>query len=195
MNPKNIIAIATILFFSATMKIEAATITPTDMTGLRSFDGGANVLLLGFDAVKLGTEDRTLVHFDISGLTGILPSSSLSIPIESLDPEPGIFKIYSFAGDGVVSTDEWNMGTLFHVFTDVYGGFLSIDTSILLQTAVDNGESYLSFSFRGGNSVRYWLSDIVGLPEPSITIVPLPGAFWLFYTCLGLVYGFQRKTS
>lgn len=62
MNPKNIIAIATILFFSATMEIEAATITPTDMTGLRSFDGGANVLLLGFDAVKLGTEDRTVAH-------------------------------------------------------------------------------------------------------------------------------------
>jgi len=174
MNSKNVFAIATILFLSAMMKIEAATITPTDMTGLRSFDGGEIIFLLDFDAVKLGTEDRTVAHFDISGLTGFLPNATLNIPIDNFDPgiPDGVFEIYSFAGDGVVSTDEWDAGTPFHAFTTVPGGnqTLSVDISVLLKTAVDNGDQYLSFSFRGGNTDRYWLSDIAGLPEPSITI-------------------------
>ena len=99
----------------------AVSLSPADMTGLRSFNNGATVLLLTFDAVKSGTEDRTIAHFDISGLSGVVPLTMLNIPIRNIDPglPEGTFEVYSFAGDGVVSTDEWNSGTLFHTFTGI----------------------------------------------------------------------------
>ncbi len=158
---------------------DAEIFTPANMTGLRSFDDGRNVFLLGFDAVKTGTEDRTVAHFDIGGLSGVLPSSLLSIPIRRFfDPglPGGIFEVYSFSGDGVVSTDEWNVGSLIHTFTDIPAGvqLLSMDITELLQTAVDNGNSYLSFSFRGVlYTDRYDFQDESGnFLEPAI-IIPM----------------------
>jgi len=85
----------------------AATIAPADTTGLRSFNGGVNVLLLGFTAVKdvlpSGQEDRTVAHFDLGVLSGTIPTTTLEIPVYGIDPgDPtGIFEVYAFAGDGV----------------------------------------------------------------------------------------------
>ena len=151
----------------------ATMIAPMDMTGLRSSDGGANVFLLTFSAVKIGTEDRTVAHFDISGFSGILPRTILNIPVSRLtDPGLGKFAVYAFQGDGKVSTDEWNAGSLVDTFTDIPVGAqtLSKDITALLQKAIDQGHTYLSFSFRGVEiNDRYFLSDIVGLPDPSIS--------------------------
>jgi hypothetical protein len=174
--PKSV-AVAAILLFSAATEIEASTqitITPTDMTGLRSL---GSLFVLSFEAVKKvgNLEDRTVAHFYVGGLPEALPNASLSIPVDNIDPGTpgGIFEVYSFVGDGMVSTDEWDAGTLFHAFAGLPGErlTLSVDITELLQSAIENGDSYLSFNFRAGNSDRYWLSDIVGLPEPSITIV------------------------
>jgi len=199
MDQKKIIAIVSILFTLTFTRLEAAVITPVDMTGLRSFDGGANVLLLTFDAVKLVTEDRTIVHFDISGLSGTFSNTVLDIPINNIDPglPGGIFEVYAFAGDGTVSIEEWSFGTLFQTFTGIAGGEQTLSTNItsLLQTAVDNGDTYLSLNFRGGNNDRYWLSDIFSLPEPSINTVPLPPALWLFGFGLSLFCGMRRKVQ
>ena len=176
MYPKSV-AVAAILLFSAATEIEASTqitITPTDMTGLRSL---GSLFVLSFEAVKKvgNLEDRTVAHFYVGGLPEALPNASLSIPVDNIDPGTpgGIFEVYSFVGDGMVSTDEWDAGTLFHAFAGLPGErlTLSVDITELLQSAIENGDSYLSFNFRAGNSDRYWLSDIVGLPEPSITIV------------------------
>jgi len=181
--------------------LNAATITPVDMTGLRSFDGGANVLLLDFDAVKTGTEDRTIAHYDISVLTGTTLSAILEIPINNIDPglPDGTFDVYAFTGDGVVSIDEWNAGVLEHAFTGVEGGnqTLSFDITTLLLNSISNGDTYLSFNFRGGvGTDRYWLSDIFSLPDPTInTVVPVPAAVWLFVTGMGMLFGFSLRKN
>lgn len=196
MTSKNIIAIASILFFSSAMKLDAATLMPSDITGLRSFDGGKNVLLLEFAAVNPFTEDRTVAHFNISRTSRLLPSATLNIPIDNFDPEipNGIFELYSFAGDGLVSIDEWDSGTPFYTFTSVSGEIqtLSIDISMLLKTAVDKEDHYLSFSFRAGNANRYFLSEAVGLTDPSISLIPLPSTIYLMGSGLLALAGISR---
>ena len=147
---------------------------PVDMTGLRSFNGGGNVLLLTFDAVKTITEDRTIAHFDVTGFSDPVCRVTLDIPVDNIDEGPpgGTFDLYVFEGDGVVSTDEWDAGDFFHRFTDVDGNdiVLSIDVTDLVRTYRENGAEIMAFNFQGGPMLdRYWLNGIVGLPCPTLT--------------------------
>jgi len=159
----------------------AATIAPADTTGLRSFNGGVNVLLLGFTAVKdvlpSGQEDRTVAHFDLGVLSGTIPTTTLEIPVYGIDPgDPtGIFEVYAFAGDGIVSIDEWAEGRLFHTFDGLESEVqtLSVDVTALVQLAVDRSLPFLSFNFRSLED-RYNMGDGVGLPDASLVIAPEP---------------------
>ncbi len=152
---------------------------PTDFTGLRSSDGGSNVLLLVFSAVNPVNEDRTIAHYDITGLSGVQPTTTLYIPVLNQDSgfAGGIIEVYSFAGDGVVSTDEWAVGTLFHTFSNIDGArlTLSVDITSLLQSAVDSGDNYLSFNFRAGAGTdRFFLGSSFSLDDPTISSPPPP---------------------
>src|SRR5215470_16984091 len=75
--------------------VRALTIEPTDMTGLRNDFGSQTVELLTFSAVHMSKpefEDRTILHFDIAGLTTVAPGSTLNIPIDDFSggPPPGV---------------------------------------------------------------------------------------------------------
>ena len=165
----------------------AVSINAIDADGLRSFDNGVNVLLLGFTAVKpfFNFEDRTVVHFDVSIFSGTVPMTTLDIPVDNIDAgDPtGIFNVYSFAGDGVVSGDEWDAGTLFHSFTGLEGDpeTLSVDVTTLLQNSVDNNDPFLSFNFRSTQD-RFNLS-VGGLDNATLEVanapVPEPGTMLL----------------
>jgi hypothetical protein len=157
----------------ATVPAQAAILNLADGTGLRSYDGGVNVLLLTFMAVKSLTEDRTVLHFDVSGLS--CPDASLVIPVSNLDPgdPPGILEVYTFSGDGVVSIDEWDDGDLFFTFTGLPGGVqdLILDISVPLQAVLDAGEQFMSFSLRGGDGTdRFNVGSMVGLPDPHLVV-------------------------
>jgi len=139
------------------------------VTGLRSTDGGATVLLLTFSAVKK-TEDRTIAHFDISSLSGTNLNATLVIPIQNIDPDDptGTFDVYSFQGDGAVSIDEWNSGTLIHHLTGISGSkqTLKCDVSTPLNNAITSNANHLSFNFRhGGADDRYNLGSLGGVPN------------------------------
>ncbi|MCC5611878.1 hypothetical protein LC612_35390 [Nostoc sp. CHAB 5834] len=160
---------------------KAFTITATDITGLRKFQS-SEALLLSFDAVKNASnfEDRTIAHFAIKQLSKTTPFKTiLDIPVDNFDEGLpfGTFEIYYFAGDGKVSTDEWNAGTLFQTLTGIDGdkATLSVDVTSLLQNALDNNNDFLSFNFRAGSGTdRYFLSDSVGLPEPTLSLTSQP---------------------
>jgi hypothetical protein len=170
-------------------------VNPRQMTGLRSFSGTTSgAFLLSFNAVKRGTEDRTVAHFGLAGLRNI-QSATLNIDVDDIDPGApyGQFDVYSFAGDGVVSVDEWNAGTLFHSFKNVNGGhlLLSVDATSILQNAVTRGDNFLSFSFRDGNgNDRYWLRapndpcDIAD-PDAAYMMVTVPEPLTLALLALG----------
>jgi hypothetical protein len=158
-------------------------IAPADITGLRSFDGGATVLVLTFPAVKViadtGMEDRTVAHFDVSVFAGEVPPVTLEVPVSNMDAgDPaGDFEVYLFAGDGVVSADEWSSGRLLHTFEDLEGGFqvLALDVTDLVQTAVDRGLPFVSFSFRAIDD-RFALGAGFSVPGETALVVRAPAS-------------------
>ena len=157
-------------------------VAPVDITGLRSFDGGATVIELGFPAVKppilSSMEDRTVAHFDATIFSGKVPPITLMIPVRNMDAPDlaGDFEIYLFAGDGDVSTDEWNAGRLIHTFEDLPGGdqFLELDVTDLFQTAVDRGYPFVSFGFRAIDD-RFGLGRNFGAPGETVLVVHRAG--------------------
>jgi len=209
------------LFLSSTTFASAAVLNPDEMRGLRNGPvTGGSTLLLHFSAVKLGTEDRTIAHFDISGIgsvasaslnigIGSVASASLNIGIGNIDPNApdGTLDVYSFAGDGVVSVDEWTAGGLINTFTGLGSNLetLTLDITSLLTGAAAAGDNYLSFNFRTTSDDRYWLNHTIGGVTNSVigegptylpvSEVPVPAAVWLFGTALIGFVGLSRKRS
>ena len=168
--------LAALLMVLATAAASAANVKASDMRGLRQLDDGL-VIPLDFSAIKSGTEDRTVVHFDIGSLWGDVSGSTLGIGILNLDPDfpAGTLDVYVFSGDGTVSVDEWNKGSLFHSFSGIEGDLstLTVDISELLLKAITSGDSYLSFSLSTLDSDRYFLNSTIDnrttIFGPSIT--------------------------
>ena len=180
------------------IQVSALTIDPHEMRGLRT-----GPLLLDFSAVKFPTEDRTLIHFSLDGYSGDTTGATLNLGINNIDQgsPAGTIDVYSFAGDGVTSPDEWGAGTLYHTFTGIGGGYdtLSVDIAVLLSSALLAGDDYLSFNLRTVDSDRYWLNSTIDGVTSSISgegptyidapsLVPVPAAGWLFVSAL-LVMG------
>lgn len=155
------------VLLTSVSSVSAVVISPDEMLGLR------NSVVLTFSAVKYQTEDRTIAHFDISGLTSGITGATLNIGISNIDPagDDGTFDVYSFSGDGVVSTDEWAVGSLYHSFSSLGSSFQTLTVGIdsILNTAIDNGDSFLSFNFRTADTDRYWLNSVTGGTTQSIS--------------------------
>jgi hypothetical protein len=152
-------------------------VQPSDAAGLRSFDGGANVIVLTFMAVK-ATEDRTVLHYPTDAFPSSPSAATLVVPLlvnAGLDPS---LRVYVFAGDGVVSEDEWDAGTFFATIDlPATPGVhtVTLDVTTALADALAAGDPFLSFSFRFGGDANLFLGDTVGniadfspLPDPTI---------------------------
>ncbi|MBP7002120.1 hypothetical protein [Amaricoccus sp.] len=173
---------------------EAATIHASSITGLRDISN--EILVLGFQAAKKfpDMEDRTIAHFDVTTLTAAPRFAKLVIPLSNSDPngEDGALKVYSFAGDGVVSVDEWNSGSLVRKFSHLgQPGRLEVDVTQLVAAALASGDQYLSFAYRAGATYssgqgfrdRWWFGE-VGRLRDSTVVVPVPPAGLLMLTGL-----------
>jgi hypothetical protein len=173
------------------------TLQPTSITSLRDFSPALpqDAFLLDFQAVNPFNEDRDIAHFSIQGLS-LVAHASMTIPLEEFDPGPplGVFDVYDFYGDGVVSTDEWNAGTLLQHFDTVDGDYpvLTVDVTSALNAGIQQNKPYLSFNFRAGSgSDRYFLGAAAGvpggLPNASISITPVPEPSTLTLLALGAI--------
>lgn len=144
------------------------TLAPEEMRGLH-ISGVAAPILLDFSAAKDFTslKQRAVAHFSLASLPGTIETATLNIGLYNIDGggPGGILNLFSFAGDGTVSTDEWDVGTLVHSFTGIGGEFnmLSLDITALVQAAVAASQPYLGFSFRTTfEGDRYGLNSTVG---------------------------------
>ena len=85
----------------------ALVINPTDARGIRDFpDDAVGPFLLDFLAFKSGTEDRTVLEFNVSSLSGIVPTTTLDLPLANFDaggPTGGV-DVFTFFGNGTVTS-------------------------------------------------------------------------------------------
>lgn len=172
------------------------TVLPHSMTGLRSFGGSA--FMLDFCAIK--SIDRTVMHFDVRGL-GAVRNATLNVPVWDQDAgvmPAGSIDFYAFAGDGTVSSDEWDAGTFFARVSGISAAnqVLTLDVTSLLQGDAAHGQSYMSFVLRPGPppagwtfGPNFWLGDGFA-PSPSLSVtLPEPGTVVL----LGLGAALLRR--
>lgn len=160
-------------------------VRPESMTGLRQWSDEP-VIMLEFGSVMTETEDRTVAHFNLAGLPASVPYTELHIPLHNLDEGglAGTFDVYVFEGDGNVSINEWNAGTLHRSFNSVENpGALILDITQVLQSAIDSDAPYLSFRFTGGTgSDRYNLGDTLTIngtvPYASLQLFHSDSSFW-----------------
>lgn len=126
----------------------------------------------------------------LSTFSGNALSAQFNVGIRNIDPGApgGTLALYSFAGDGNVSNDEWNVGSLFHTFTGINGGnsTQSINIGSLLSSSIAAGDNYLSFNLRTTDSDRYWLNKTVSGTTSSISG---EGPTWISVRDSGSTFG------
>ena len=148
-------------------------IEKTAGTGIR--DNGVDpVMLLTFLAVKAGTEDRSALEYNLTGLSYPVSSATLDIYISNLDPgvPDGVMDFYTYAGDGVIVTSEFSAGSLYTQVTSTGDSFSHVDFTAAVNAALQNGWTYLGVRISTATADRYWIGgSIVGLPEPILTVV------------------------
>ena len=148
-------------------------IEKTAGTGIRF--NGTDLLLLTFLAVKAGTEDRSALEYDLTGLSYPVSSATLDIYISNLDPGPpdGVMEFYTYTGDGVIETSDFSAGSLYAQVISTGDSFTHVDFTAAVNAALQNGWTYLGVRISTATTDRYWIGgSIVGLPEPILTVVP-----------------------
>ena len=192
---KTITLIVIILLTTSVINAAIITVDPSDAKGIRNDNG--ELLLLDFLPVQYGEipgewlfDDRTILEFNIGGLSETIPFASLDFGLDNFDPDPpdGIIDVYNFTGDGIVTLDDFDAGGNVP-FTSFIGldGDISIDVTSILHDALNIGDQFLSFRLSTITGDRYMMGSIVGQPMPVLTIVPEPTTvFLLGLGCLAL---------
>jgi len=172
------------------------TVAASDAAGIRdSGDDGTPDAVLTFMAVKDITEDRTVLHFPLAGVPSAVLSATLVVPLDNFDVGVplGEISVFVFAGDGVVSLDEYGAGSLFAVFQADPSGTYLVDVSAALAAALLAGDTYLSFRLSTVDLDRWLFGSIVGLPDPTLRIVAEPGGLAL--AAAGLALAARRRRA
>lgn len=164
----------------------------TDARGIRLFEG--DTYLLDFLKVHDGftIEDRTVIEFDVSRLSGVILQATLLLGIDNFDPggSIGIIDVFTYVGDGVVTADEFYAGAWYASIS--FNGdreIVPVDVASFVQCIIDTGEQFAGFRLSTETSDRYLLGEIVAMPEPVLTVIPEPGVLALLTfggTCLVL---------
>ncbi len=182
---KRLAFISVVLTLAAsTASATVITVNPTDAKGIR--DDGDGPFLLNFLAVKKGTEDRSVLEFDVSGLSQTIPLVTLDIWFINIDPDPpvGVIDIFTYVGDGTVTADEFYAGGS-TPFTSVVAengpeyGYVSIDVTSAVVAILTAAEQYIGFRLSTETYDRYSIGKPSNLPDPILTAVPEPATVLL----------------
>lgn len=183
---------AALLWIAPAAQAGTLTLAASDAAGLRDFgDDGTVDLVLDFLAVKDGTEDRTVLHFPLAGLTPSFLSATLVVPVDNFDVggDLGEIDVFFFGGDGVVSLDEYGAGLFLTSFVADPDGTYNVDVGAQLSALLGLGSTHMAFRFSTTSDDRWFLGDIVGLPDPTLRIVAEPAGL----AALGLALAATRR--
>ncbi len=151
----------------------AQDIAAADARGIRTISG-QGPLLLTFLAVKRTStplDDRTVAEFPLAPVAG--PHTyALVLGMEDLDPgaPAGTVDVYWYVGDGVVTAEEFNAGTLTTSFPCDGNGVFSVDVTAAVGQALALHAPFVGFRLSTVTADRYFLGSIAGQPEPVLRI-------------------------
>jgi hypothetical protein len=110
-------------------------------------------------------EDRGIIEFNISSLPRSISSAKLKLVVyASMGPYPFAIGAFAYAGDGVLSSDDWDSGAPFTSFRYAGEARVTLDVTRVLQGLVASGADIAGFNFR------------FSVPSP----IPLNGPFLAF---------------
>ena len=125
-----------------------------------------------------GSIDRMVMEYDLSGLPRQIVSGKWKSWLNNFnlgDAEVDILDFYAFAGDGVVSIDEFEAGTWFESLEyseDVPPFYIQVDVTQQVQDLISAGETYLGVRVSTETS-SVWIfgsSAASDLPDPFLVI-------------------------
>lgn len=150
--------------------IQGFDLLPYDARGIRLIPPLEEPILLDFLAVKGGTEDRTVLEYDVGQLDlEQIDSVKLIIEAGNIDEggEPGFIDVFTFNGDGIVSQNDFFAGSFFTTFeASNYLNIVSVDVTDLVTNTIAMGNPFLGFRLSTTTTDRYWICD---------------GAIWDYY--------------
>lgn len=119
----------------------------------------------------------TVAHFALAGAPASFASAWLEIPLHALDPDPpeGALAVFLFAGDGVVSLDEFAVGDLLGTYGCDPGEYPVVTVVVTdeVTAALGAADAYLSVRLRSAvGTERYDLGAAGGVDEPRLVFFP-----------------------
>jgi hypothetical protein len=94
-------------------------------------------------------EDRGIIEFDISSLSGPISAAKLKLSVfASNGPYPFTIDAFAYQGDGVLAADDWDRGSLFTAFEYIGEPAVTLDVTVPLQDLISAGATFAGFNFR-----------------------------------------------
>jgi hypothetical protein len=94
-------------------------------------------------------EDRGIIEFDISSLSGPIWEAKLKLSVyASNGPYPFTIGATAYQGDGVLAANDWNLGRLFTSFQYSGEPAVTLDVTAPLQALISSGATFAGFNFR-----------------------------------------------
>jgi hypothetical protein len=94
-------------------------------------------------------EDRGIIEFDISKLSGRIKGAKLNLKVfASTGPYPFAVNVYAYPGDGLLSTSDWDRGTLLTTFSYAGQTSVTLEVTAALRALVASGATFAGFNFR-----------------------------------------------
>ncbi len=168
----------------------AVIVTAVEASGdvVFSMPAGGSIALTGLSLLTNG-DNSSAVDPSTSFFAIGNPSGTLDDDIyEGITTIPGAF------GGGGTSSASSAAGLTFWMGADLMGlpdGYIS-GALLGASTATFSGETFATLGITGGTYVWSWAADSVTL---NVTAVPIPAAFWLFGSALGLLGWMRRKAA
>jgi hypothetical protein len=142
-------------------EVEAISIDPiedgTIRDGLHSPKDGvpdnimANVVVQILDVKRpeLPFEDRGIIEFSILSLTERISKAELVLNVfSSMGPFPFTVDVFTYKGDGILTLDDFNKGSLFNSFEYSGESTITLDVSSFIKDLAGMGDNFAGFNFQ-----------------------------------------------
>jgi hypothetical protein len=140
-------------------------------------------------------ECRGIIEFSIPGIPAPVAEAKLKLNVfDSHGPYPFIIDVFTYTGNGVLSLDDFNAGTLFTSFEYSAESSVTLDVTAFISNLYTSGDDFAGFNFQFAvpstitlNGPFVAFNSLNYPPASNLTITPVPEPATLFLLGLGAV--------